>query len=467
MSLLGSVAPKLASRLMLGITEKIGKRFGSKDSEAGNGGLQKLLAVAVREALANILALYGQSGATAQEKREAAAAIKLLQKELLSNLASQPAVEVEANIKDLLRSEENAGSALTERILAALRSAGVSPDFGQFVAQHLPAQAQLCFGEALRNPANHSAQASYQQMLSEEMHNAVSNIERMQQELQAGMNEVRQSAGGLSPEQMEEISQLKELLKNPPAVAAGISHSMASLLKSIEAKEDELIRTTTETNLNVKDIKAMVKHLEARQRHLLPLIYGLVAALVVAAGSIGYYTLRRPFTATLHVYGWQGAEHNPLDGKGFLTLTLGDKVEQAGVGRDGKAIFKEVPASYSGCAVPVRLVDFGSDPYYLTDSMVMLHKGEISELQVLLRGLEKLEGVVVDEDGVGIAGASVWVAGRCATTNERGHFIVAIPLNRQQQHHEVEITKDGYLPYRNSAMPMAGGGACRLVLGKR
>ncbi|MDR1223569.1 MAG: carboxypeptidase-like regulatory domain-containing protein [Tannerella sp.] len=91
--------------------------------------------------------------------------------------------------------------------------------------------------------------------------------------------------------------------------------------------------------------------------------------------------------------------------------------------------------------------------YYLQDSTVQLRKEGISEVRVLLYGLDRLEGYIPDGNN-GIAGATVRVAGQSAQTDERGYFSITIPLEKQRPYQEVEISKEGYEPYRYSEMPM-------------
>jgi hypothetical protein len=109
-------------------------------------------------------------------------------------------------------------------------------------------------------------------------------------------------------------------------------------------------------------------------------------------------------------------------------------------------------------------VDTGSDPYYFADSVILVRKNETSEIRILLRGLNKLEGVVTDENGTGVSDAIVRVAGISAQTDADGRFSISIPIEKQKRHQEVEIHKEGYIPYRNVAIPMAGGSGCRIVL---
>jgi len=144
-------------------------------------------------------------------------------------------------------------------------------------------------------------------------------------------------------------------------------------------------------------------------------------------------------------------------------LIIGDKSEKAIVNQQGEAIFKGIPPEYNGQIVPIYITDTENEPYYLADSTIEIHKDKISEIQVLLKRLEVFKGVVIDENGLGIPNATIFVGDIKGITDERGAFQINIPLEKKQHTQEIEIHKDGYTSYRNIAMPMTGD-ACRIVL---
>ncbi|MDR1601178.1 MAG: carboxypeptidase-like regulatory domain-containing protein [Tannerella sp.] len=467
LSLAGGLSSGVASNLLSEFTpDKLKKWFVDVHPDDLNHNLKKLFVRSIGEALSNIQILYAESGASVQEKKAVRKIIQKLQKELETKMSDSTQLKLdEPEIKQFLHARQD-DDAIVSYVREKFDAAGVSPSFGQFLAQHLAPQIQLCFGEGLKNPANHEAWVAFQRMLAEDLQETVNRIEQTQQEIKAEISGLHQGTSGFSDADMKEIRQLKEMLQNRNLIKVNISRGITGALKNIEAKENELIRTTTETNINVRKLKVIAIRIEKKQKQEAFVIYLFLAVTLIAIGALVFHLLNQPFTATIHVYGWEGRQHHPLDGEGAIELRLGDKTERAGINRQGEAIFKKILPGYNGKTLPVAIVETGTEPYYLADSLVPVRKNTASEIQVLLRGLEKLEGTVVDKDGRGIGGATVWTAGLSAQTNARGFFMINIPLEKQKRHQEVEIQKDGYRPYRNSAMPMAGGDGCRVILQK-
>jgi hypothetical protein len=471
LDVLSGIGAGFSSNILYDATSSAMKGWlgGKNHPNALNHSIRKLFISAIKEALSNIGILYAESGASQQEKRAAAKVIRKVQKALEKNLLNSTKVKVdEPEVKKFLHSDTADNEAITTFVVEAFSEAGVSASFGQFLAQHLASQIQLCFGEGLKNPANHGAWVAFQRLLVENLQKTVDEIAKSQQEIKDEIRDLTQGTTGFSETEMNEIRQLKKLLQDSKQdsrlVEVSIDKGITEALKGIEAKEDKLIGTTTETNINVKELKAIAKRVAKKHSQMVTVIYSSLAVALVAVGVLTFLALNRPFTATVHVYGWEGRQHHPLDGKGTIALRLGDKVEKAEISRQGEAIFKKILPEYNRKIVPVAIVETEPEPYYLADSVILLRKNEACEVQVLLRGLEKLEGVITDENGFAIADATVWVAGIGAQTDARGYFAVTIPLEKQKRHQEVEIHKSGYIPYRNSAMPMVGGGECRIIL---
>jgi hypothetical protein len=200
------------------------------------------------------------------------------------------------------------------------------------------------------------------------------------------------------------------------------------------------------------------------KRSLRSIVVSMSIAVAVMTGILIYYAVNQPFTATVQVYGWEGKGHNPLESGFALELRLGDKPEKAEITHSGEAVFRGVPAAYNHKAVPVRLVNNGFEPYYLLDSALVIGKNEVAALQVSLRGLEKLEGFVTDENGAGLKGAVVRIGDLETLTDARGYFRLEIPLSKQRRIQSVEIVRDGYRTYFNNMLQMVGGDECRVLM---
>ena len=463
---IGSIGASLAANFLTGISPvKIRKWFITEHPEKLNHSIKKLFIASINEALNNISILFSETENSDSEKKAAKRLIKELQKDLpdmLLNLNEKQLQLEEAEIKQFLyeRDREEAICGFVETQFAGF---GITEPFKSFLAQNLPPQIQLCFGEGLKDPANQNAWIAFQRMLIEDIRNDVKQIADTQQSIKDDLSDLKFEKSGFSEEQINETQQLVKILNDKKLVEVKIRSGIDQSLKSIENQADEIIKITTETNITVAQLKINIEKIRRQNRLNYIIVLSLSGILFMAGLFIAYKLINQPFTATIQVYGWENKQHNPLNGSGTLALILGDKTEKAEINRQGEAIFKTVLPEYNGKMVAIHITDLENEPYYLADSMIQIHKGKKSEIQVRLRGLEKFEGVIVDENGAGIAHATVVVAGIKDQTDERGYFKIAIPTEKQQRLQEVEIFKEGYMTYRNIAMPMEGGG-CRIVL---
>jgi len=454
LGIVGTLSTGVASNLFTAINpDKIKKWFVNVHPDDLNHSIQKLFVQSVVDALGNINILYSESGATSQEKKEAKQLIKQLQKELPGQLLHSMRVKIdEPEVKHFLNSDTNQNE-ITNYILNSLPDSVDSDSFKSFLVAHLKPQIQLCFGEGLKDPSNNNAWVAFQRMLLEDIQGSIDRIEAGQQEIKSSI-EGMQTASGLTDAQMREISQLKELLKDKKLITMQIDESISNSLQTIEQKENELIKITTHTDIKVDQLKALTEkiHRQNRVTHI-ALLTGLVASCIVLF-NVFYQSFNKPFTGTIQVYGWEGEQHNPLEGKGTLVLEFGNKTEQAEINRSGEAVFKKIDSRFNNQAIRVYLKDTEHKPYYLQAGTVHIKKNEVAKLMVLLEGLEKFEGYIYDEAGFGIPGTQVSIAGLNVHTDDRGYFHIAIPQGKQKEYQSVEVLKTGYMPYRNNAMPM-------------
>jgi RNA-binding protein YhbY len=308
---LSSVASNLLSEFSPG---RMKKWFVDVHPDDLNHSLKKLFVHSIGEALSNISILYTESGASRQEKEVARKIIQKLQKELGTKMLDSNQIKLdEPEVKQFLYDRQD-DDAIVSYVQDKFDAAGASPSFGQFLAQHLAPQIQLCYGEGLKNPANHDAWVTFQRMLAEDLQETANRIEQTQQKIKTGISELKQGTTGFSGTEMNEIRQLKEMLQNKKLMKVNISRNitkaLTEALEKIEKKENELIRTTTETNLNVKDIKTIAIRMEKRQKQMTFIIVLSLAVTFIAAGALAFYLLNQPFTATVHVYGWEGTQHH-------------------------------------------------------------------------------------------------------------------------------------------------------------
>jgi hypothetical protein len=426
-----------------------------------------LFIASINDALSNINVLFSETSNAAHEKKIAKQLIKTLQKNLPDMLSNKKKIQFdEAEIKHFLY-ENSKEDAICRFIETQFSDFGITEPFKSFLAQNLSAQIQLCFGEGLKNPANRDAWIAFQRMLIEEIRNDIKQIADTQQSIKDDLSNLKFERSGFSEEQINDIRELVKILNDKKLIEIKITDSINQSLQSIEDKANEIIRITTRTQLTIDELKTIVGKINRQNRTNHIIIYILAICFFVAGAFIAYKLVNQPFTTTIQIYGWEGEQHNPLDGKGVIVLTLGDKTEKAEISRQGEAVFKGILAEYNGKTVSAYITDTEGEPYYLSDSIIKIEKNGTTKVQILLHGLEKLEGTIFDDvSGEGLPDVSVTVAGITVTTDEKGNFIIEIPIEKQRREQEIEISKEGYKSKRQT-IPMSGENKYRTILERK
>ena len=435
-----------AANLVSGFTPaKIKKWFIAEHPDKLNHSIKKLFVASINHALDNINVLFSEANYSEEEKKAAKKLIKDLQKQLPNMLLSEQHIRLdEPEIKRFLY-ENGKEDAVGNFIETNFSSFGIVEPLKSFLSQNLPAQIQLCFGEGLKDPSNQNAWIAFQRMLMEEIRNDIKQIADTQQSIKDDLSDLKFTKSGFSKKQMTEIHELVELLNNKKLVEVKIKNSLNQSLQSIENKANEIIKITTETNITVSQLKTLVEKIERQNKFNQLIVALLVGGLFAAVFFIAYTFVNQPFTATIQIYGWGNEQHNPLDGKGTLVLTLGGKTEKAPINRQGEAIFKDILPQFNGQTISACIEDTEGEPYYLPDSIIKIEKNNTAKVQVLLRGLEKLQGMIIDNiSGEGLPNVAVTVADITATTNEQGNFLVEIPIEKQSKEQKITVRKDGY-----------------------
>ena len=460
-----SIGAGLAANFITKITpEKLKKWFIAEHPDKLNHSIKKLFVASISHALDNVNILFSETNNTIQQKKEAKGLIRTLQKSLPEILLDGKQIQLdEPEIKQFLY-EKNNEDVICDFIENQFGIIGIVEPFKSFLAKNLPAQIQLCFGEGLKDPVNQNAWIAFQRMLMEEMRNDIKQIADTQQSIKDDLSDLKFTKSGFSKKQITEIHELVEILNNKKLVEVKIKSSLDKSLQSIEAKANEIIQITTETNLTVSHLKIAVEKQNRQNKMMQIIVFSLAGCLLIASAFIAYKLINQPFTATVQVYGWEGIQHNPLDGKGTIVLILGDKTEKAEINRQGEAIFKGILPQFNGKTVVAHIEDTQGEPYYLPDSLILIEKNNTTKVQVLLHGLEKLQGTIFDNiSGEGLSDVSVTVAGVTVKTDEKGNFSIDIPVEKQRLEQEIEVRKEGYKSKRQT-IPMSGDNKYRAIL---
>ena len=428
---------------------KIKNWFGNVHPDDLNHSIKKLFIESINKALNNISVLFSETHANDSAKKEAKQLIKELQKYLPNTILNNNQIRLEeSEIKRFLY-EEDSEEKICDFIKSQFGTFGITEPFKSFLEKNLFVQIQLCFGEGLKDSANENAWIDFQRMLIGEIRN---DIKKITKSIKDDLSDLKFEKSGFSEEQIAEIRELIKVLNNKKIVEVKIGNGINQSLKSIENKANEIIRITTKTHLTVNELKTIIEKIKRQNRTNHIIIYTLSVCLLVAGVFVAHRLTNQPFTTTIQVYGWESEQHNPLNGKGAIIITLSDKTEKAEINRKGEAIFKSIPSEYKGKKVAIYITDTENEPYYLMDSIIKIRKNNITKVQILLHGLEKLEGTVFDDiSSEGLPEVSVTLAGISTITDVKGYFCIDnIPLEQQKQEQKIIISKDGYKEKRET-----------------
>ena len=448
----GNIGSGLAANFIMGLTpDKIKRLFVDVHPNDLNHSIKKLFVASINDALNNIAILFSETQVSDNEKKQVKQLIKTLQKQLPGMFLNSHEIRLEEpEIKHFLY-EKDKEEMICRYIANHFANFGITEPFKTFLAQNLPAQIQLCFGEGLKDPANQHAWIAFQRMLMEEIRNDIKQIADTQQSIKDDLSDLKFSKSGFTKKQIAEVHELVKILNDKKLVEVKIKSGIDQSLKSIENKANEIIQVTTQTQLSVNELKKIIEKIKRQNRTNQLIIYALSACVLIAGVFVAYKLINQPFTATIKVYGWENEQHNPLNGKGSIVLTLGDKTEKAEINRQGEAVFKGVPPKFNKKSVSAYIADTEGEPYYLPDSIVKIQKNNTTKVQILLRGLEKFEGTVFDNlTGEGLPDVLVTIAGIGAMTNEKGIFRIEIPIEKQQHEQKILIHKNGYESVRET-----------------
>jgi hypothetical protein len=270
-----------------------------------NHSIKKLFVASIEEALYNISVLFSETDTSENEKKEAKLLIKTLQKQLPAMMMDEKQIQLnEPEIKQFLY-EKSKEDIICNFIENQFDAFGITESFKSFLAQNLPSQLQLCFGEGLKDPANQHAWIAFQRMLIEEVKNDIKQIVDTQQSIKEDLSDLKFEKSGFSEEQIAEVRELIKILNNKKLVEIKIKNGIDESLQSIENRANEIIKITTKTQLTVDELKTIVEKIKRQNRINHIIIIALAVCLFAVGFFIGYRAINQPFTATVQVYGWK------------------------------------------------------------------------------------------------------------------------------------------------------------------
>ena len=192
----------------------------------------------------------------------------------------------------------------------------------------------------------------------------------------------------------------------------------------------------------------------------LGVIIGILAGIAVITGHnlsdlFSSSSVDDTFTATVFVHGKRGTDERILKNQGEVLLGLRGNEMPGSINEKGEATFKEIPKSFQGKRVPIRIDH--PQPYRAThpDSLYRLEASAAIYVEVALEGTNRLFGKVMDFDTEQwLDSVRVSVENIATFTDEYGWFELFLPEDKQRKFQRVSFYKAGYIIYPLDSIPV-------------
>jgi len=148
------------------------------------------------------------------------------------------------------------------------------------------------------------------------------------------------------------------------------------------------------------------------------------------------------FNPQIQITNWKNYQENFLP---YIKLEIDGKTIEEQINKEGIAKFTDIKGKYNKKEVPIEITHTEGMPYFFENKTITLQKDSVNKINVQLRGLERLEAIVVDFDTKEILpNARVTCADTIIVTNNKGELVIDISLEKQEKAKRVKIQKEGY-----------------------
>jgi hypothetical protein len=190
---------------------------------------------------------------------------------------------------------------------------------------------------------------------------------------------------------------------------------------------------------------------------------GLIVGVLGSVALLGFSDLLRgtsPPADSVSVLAHSPADKDEvvLPDHGIVYLIYGDAKIPAPVNARGVATFRQLPKHLFDPKTQVEILfeDPQGEPYRAVrpDSQYTLKRGELIDLPVEVRRLDRLEGTVKDfATGAPVDSVLIRIRGHRIYSNAHGEFTVELPADRQRPFIDITATKAGYQRWELSQVP--------------
>ena len=239
---------------------------------------------------------------------------------------------------------------------------------------------------------------------------------------------------------LELINSVEEKVAEPEIEEEVVQHLQTISGKNIMSNST----ITAGGNVNIGDqIQHITESKTSRNVRVYLLVFVPLLAITTAVLYYRYQQLQKPLLLTVRL---DNQTPNPELDKGFkeanLILSYGGKADTQSIVNE--TTFKGIPANYGKEAVSLK---FTAEGFYTIDTTVVLNK-EAFILPIRRDDTyARMMGIITDEDGNPLAGATVSIQNMAETTNAQGQFSLDIPFEKQRKQQRLSVTKAGFKPW--------------------
>lgn len=448
----GGIAINLLSNLAQNLCNTLHKKVIDPHPNNLNHDLQKTLMVAVERALKNTITLYADT----KPEENALEAARDFNKQIVSTLLhfftkSDASVIYNTQIQTYIHTPfEDAHQAVLFNLEKELENPALPEGFAAFFAHTFTAQFRLCFSEELKDKDNHKSWVAYQKMMLEVTKNDLNSLLDGQKKIEQKLDDLKEAQLSsklqrLPPQSTAAVTRLLREINQPERIQIQLDKALDDLLDEIRGN---LRRVKQLVEITHEELVAFRQSYEKEKVGLwnrkLVIAYGVILLLMATTLLVYRHYSNLPFMVTVQVHGPGGPHDAVLKGKITASLTTLNDLPGEILDDKGRAFFRNIAGRYNGDSVKISLSGLEGEPYKLVKTQFKLEKDAVLYVPLVTVGLDKINGIIVDEKRKPVGSAIVTVQDIRTQTDDNGMFTVLIPTEKQLRLQDISISKKGF-----------------------
>jgi hypothetical protein len=448
----GGVAVNLLSNTVQNLCTAFNKKVIRTHPNDLNHDLQKTLLTAVDRALVNTLVLYGDTKPGKADMDAAESFIAAI-RPVLKSLFKAPEVRngYDAHVRKYIHAPiDEANAEIHQKLRQELEGAALPAGFASIFSDVFAGQLRLCFSEELKDKNNNGSWVAFQKMMLEAAKSDLESLLAGQTRIEDALKDVREEQLNsklhrLKPGGARAVAKLLKEINQPARIQLQLDKALDDLLGEIRRELSQVKLLVEATHEEVVDFrKTYEKDRVDWWSSKMVVAYGMVVILAAAMTMTYHYFSGQPFMVTLQVHGPGGTTDMVLEGKVTAMMAPGGHSQEETLDEKGRAFFRQIPGKYKGDSVMITLSGLEGEPYRPRAGRFCLEKDAILYLPLTAVGLDKIQGIVVDEKSRPLAEAIVIVQNEEVRTDANGLFTIMLPAEKQKRLQDISIVKSGY-----------------------